>query len=250
MLNMVRADFYRVFQGKKFKLCLLFTFVWVISCALLQEGTVAIRETFAGLKINIDYWNSFWGYHPVMIPLITFCCMEFITDFKQKTIKLYVAKGISKWSFLFSKIFMGWIAAFAFVVVALFAGIICDVIMWGGNLSAFLSINFIGYLLEYGIAHATAATFIISIIFLMRGNGICSVINLLLLIYGYFILNKMELAMGQNELITRFWVYSNIGSIEMGNLARMLPEILLLFALYFIVFGLFSGVIFNRLDIE
>lgn len=250
MLNMVRADSYRFFRGRTFKLCLLFTFAWVILCAFILKETIPMREAQTGAKINIDYLNSFWSYHPVMIPLLTFCCMEYITDFKQKTIKLYAAKGISRWSFYLSKILMGWLVALIFVVAALVAGMVSNVVLWGGNIAAYADIHVIGLIFAQWLVHATAATFIISIVFLMRGSTMCSVVNVLLLVYGYLILNKIELAMGQDGLITRFWLYSNIGGIEMGNLMHMLPKLLLMFAGYFVVCGTIAGALFNKLDIE
>ncbi len=250
MLNMIRADFYRCFHGKTFPLCLSFTFLWVIFCAFLQQATLTMRESLSGTTIQIDYWNSFWGYHPVIIPLLLFCCVDYMTDFKQKTIKLYVAKGISRWNFLFSKILMGWIVAFLFVVVALLAGIFSDVFFWGGNPSFFVNPNFLVFLLAYWLLHATAATFIISTIFLLRGNVICSAINLLFLIYGYFFFHKIELSLGYDNLITRFWLYSYIGSVDMSNLSSMLPKVLLLFVGYFVVFGAISNVMFRKIDVE
>ena len=250
MLNMMRADLYRFFHSKKFKGCLLFTFIWVISCGLLQQGTLTMREAAAGVKINIDYWESFWGYHPVLIPLIVFCCIEYATDFKQKTIKLYVAKGISKWSFFFSKIFMGWLVAFIFVGVALLSGMLCDMILWGGSFSAFLSVDFMGYLLGQWLFHGTAATFIISLVFFMRGNAVCTVVNLLLLIFGYALMHKFEMTMGHDGLITNFWVYSYINGIEMESLTQTVIRVALLFAGYFAVFGMISGIIFHKRDVE
>jgi len=60
MLNLVRADLYRIFHGKLIKVSCFLTIGWVLLCSYAQKATLDIREYLTGSEVTADYWNAFF----------------------------------------------------------------------------------------------------------------------------------------------------------------------------------------------
>ena len=103
MLNLIRADFYKTIHGKVLKVCFLMMTGWIFLCAYAQKATIGMREYLVGTEVSANYWDSFFNYYPVVFPLIIFCSYYFSNDFRQGTVKHYIEKGLSRWSYFFSK---------------------------------------------------------------------------------------------------------------------------------------------------
>ena len=131
MLNLIRSDFYKAIHGKVLKVCFLMMIGWIFLCAYAQKATIGMREYFVGTEVSANYWDSFFNYYPVVFPLIIFCSYYFSNDFRQGTVKHYIEKGLSRWSYFFSKLVIGWIVSFFFLVSAFLIGSLCNKIFFG-----------------------------------------------------------------------------------------------------------------------
>lgn len=141
MLNLIRADFYKAIHGKVLKVCFLMMTGWIFLCAYAQKATIGMREYLVDTEVSVNYWDSFFNYYPVVFPLIIFCSYYFSNDFRQGTIKHFIEKGLSRWSYFFSKLVIGWIVSFFFLVSAFLIGLLCNKIFFGVSGLSFTDIS-------------------------------------------------------------------------------------------------------------
>ena len=218
MINMIRADFYRIVKGRTLMSCLLLTVGWVFLCAYARMATISLRETLSGSEIVIDYWNSFFNYYPVVFPISIFCTCFASADFRQKTIKGYVSKGISKWTYYLSKLICCWLIVLLFLSVAFLVGIGCGRILFQVPLAEITSVWKFGiYLLCQWLFHASVITLEISVAFLVRNSLSDMAVNLSIVFFGTFLLFTIEDVLGMGDVLSFFWAYSNICKTTIGS---------------------------------
>jgi len=250
MLNLIRADFYKAIHGKVLKVCFLMMTGWIFLCAYAQKATIGMREYLVGTEVSANYWDSFFNYYPVVFPLIIFCSYYFSNDFRQGTVKHYIEKGLSRWSYFFSKLVIGWIVSFFFLVSAFLIGLLCNKIFFGISGLTFTSIsNIVSYIFCEALYHMAVSTLAISLVFLIRNSSVSMAVNALLIFFGYLVLHGLESILGLGYNITIFWAISNINKTRIDMAVQWLPTAIIIFFAYMIIFGGVVGTIFKKRDI-
>jgi len=250
MLNLIRADFYKTIHGKVLKVCFLMMTGWIFLCAYAQKATIGMREYLVGTEVSANYWDSFFNYYPVVFPLIIFCSYYFSNDFRQGTVKHYIEKGLSRWSYFFSKLVIGWIVSSFFLVSAFLIGLLCNKIFFGISGLTFTSIsNIVSYIFCEALYHMAVSTLAISLVFLIRNSSVSMAVNALLIFFGYLVLHGLESILGLGYNITIFWAISNINKTRIDMAVQWLPTAIIIFFAYMIIFGGVIGTIFKKRDI-
>lgn len=208
------------------------------------------REYLVGTEVSANYWDSFFNYYPVVFPLIIFCSYYFSNDFRQGTVKHYIEKGLSRWSYFFSKLVIGWIVSFFFLVSAFLIGLLCNKIFFGISGLTFTSIsNIVSYIFCEALYHMAVSTLAISLVFLIRNSSVSMAVNALLIFFGYLVLHGLESILGLGYNITIFWAISNINKTRIDMAVQWLPTAIIIFFAYMIIFGGVIGTIFKKRDI-
>lgn len=249
MLNMLRADLYRIIHGKSYHICLLLTMFWVVLSSYAQNATIEIREMITGSQVTVKYWDTFFNYYPVIIPLIIFCSYYISNDFKQGTIKNYIARGISRWNYYFSKLLVSWFASFSFLLVAFITGILSSKIFLENTTFNGSAWNISAYLACQLLFHCAASALGITIAFLARNSTISTIINLLWVMFGYLCVHGIENIFGLGYQISIFWAASNINKTRIEQAPQWLCIALLLFISYAIIGSFISIISLHKKDI-
>ena len=248
--NLIRADFYKTIHGKVLKVCFLMMTGWIFLCAYAQKATIGMREYLVGTEVSANYWDSFFNYYPVVFPLIVFCSYYFSNDFRQGTVKHYIEKGLSRWSYFFSKLVIGWIVSSFFLVSAFLIGLLCNKIFFGISGFTFTNIsNIVSYIFCEALYHMAVSTLAISLVFLIRNSSVSMAVNALLIFFGYLVLHGLESILGLGYNITIFWAISNINKTRIDMAVQWLPTAIIIFFAYMIIFGGVIGTIFKKRDI-
>ena len=222
MLNLIRADFYKAIHGKVLKVCFLMMTGWIFLCAYAQKATIGMREYLVGTEVSANYW----------------------------TVKHYIEKGLSRWSYFFSKLVIGWIVSFFFLVSAFLIGLLCNKIFFGISGLTFTSIsNIVSYIFCEALYHMAVSTLAISLVFLIRNSSVSMAVNALLIFFGYLVLHGLESILGLGYNITIFWAISNINKTRIDMAVQWLPTAIIIFFAYMIIFGGVIGTIFKKRDI-
>lgn len=250
MINLVRADMYRAVHAKETKICCLITFVWVFFCAYAQSATINMREMLSGSEITIDYWNAFFNYYPVVLPIVVFCSYYVANDFKQRTIKHYIEKGIPRFKYYLSKLIIGWTMATVFLFIAFATGLLCYRIFFKTTDVSFMTAaNIVPYILGEILCHMAVVTFVTSMVFFIRNSSVCMAINFLCFFFGYLILNSVRQLLGIKLDVTAIWAFSSVQVIGIEGAAAYIPMAILIFLGYFIVLGGISMLFFRKRDV-
>lgn len=182
--------------------------------------------------------------------MIIFCSYYFSNDFRQGTVKHYIEKGLSRWSYFFSKLVIGWIVSFFFLVSAFLIGLLCNKIFFGISGLTFTSIsNIVSYIFCEALYHMAVSTLAISLVFLIRNSSVSMAVNALLIFFGYLVLHGLESILGLGYNITIFWAISNINKTRIDMAVQWLPTAIIIFFAYMIIFGGVIGTIFKKRDI-
>ncbi len=250
MINLVRADMYRAVRSKETKACFLLTIVWVFLCAYAQSATINMRETLAGVEVTIDYWNSFFNYYPVVLPLVIFCSYYAANDFKQRTVKHYMERGISRWKYYLSKLVVGWTVAALLLLVAFATGMVCYKLFFETNDVSYMTLgNMLPYILCEMLCHMAVATFVISMVFFIRNSTVCMIINFVCFFFGYFALNSVRDLLNIDYDFTAFWAFSSVQGIGIERAAQNMPLAILIFFGYLIILGGLTMLHFRKRDV-
>jgi len=237
-------------HGKVLKVCFLMMTGWIFLCAYAQKATIGMREYLVGTEVSANYWDSFFNYYPVVFPLIIFCSYYFSNDFRQGTVKHYIEKGLSRWSYFLSKLVIGWIVSFFFLVSAFLIGLLCNKIFFGISGLTFTNIrNIVSYIFCEALYHMAVSTLAISLVFLIRNSSVSMAVNALLIFFGYLVLHGLESILGLGYNITIFWAISNINKTRIDMAVQWLPTAIIIFFAYMIIFGGVIGTIFKKRDI-
>lgn len=251
MLNMIRADLYRAIHGKTAKICLLYAISWVVICAYVQWATLSWRESVSGTEIQINYWESFFIFYPVLLPIVIFCNYFTAVDFSYGTIKGYLTKGISRWNYCLSRLAVGWIFSAVCTTAAFVTGIICSKVFWGEFFDESLAIGQIAaYLISELICHLAFATLVVSVAFWIKNNAASMTVNILLLFFGCLALQKIGELLKLNFDLRLLGADVMVAMISLDTAPLWLVPAVLIFAGYFVVFGIISIMILRKRDID
>lgn len=249
MKNMIRASFFKLFHDKAiwislagtvaWSLFLCFALIWISDGKLILTNFVTMER----------YWRDFIGYHAIMVPLLVSSIVLFTSEFKDRSWKLFIARGISKASFYFSKV----------PVILFLTALICFVSILTGAvfslaaLGAPMSKLYLGFVLRFYclqvIAHGTAAILILSISFLIKVSEISSSLNMVLLVLGTMALSKLEGALFLGDALTGSWAFAQPLRVCFAQWNDVL-RFVLTFAVYLVVCSLVVILFTARRDVE
>ena len=250
MINIIRADWYRAMHGKAFRLCILLTLGWVFLCGYMQHATIALRESLSGGEITIDYINAFFNYDPVTLPLLIFCSCYVANDFRQKTVKHYMEKGMERWKYFISKMVIGWLAAVIFLFCAFAMGFLCYKMFFDTGIAPDMNVkNMLLYVICQMLCHMSVATFVIFISCMIRNSSASMAVNFIFMFFGHLGLRSLMKILPINFDISLLWAYSGVGMTDMGAGIPWTVWVILVFIGYFVVFSGILMLIYRKKDI-
>ena len=216
MLNVMRASFYKMFRDKAFWISIAGTACWAMIVIMAQVLTSKARG-ISDVSQLANRWYGFIGLHSIEIPLIISAVLLFSGEFRDKSWKLLIAKGISKTSYFFSKL----ISMLCLTVIISFVSILTLAIGNVALLHATMDASYVGNVLKFflgeTIAHCSIAVLTIMIICIVKRGEIASMICLFLMIFGYVIFHGLEAALSLGEVITDFWAFSQTAFVDFGG---------------------------------
>ncbi|MBE5861519.1 MAG: hypothetical protein E7295_01560 [Lachnospiraceae bacterium] len=219
MLNALRASFYKMFRDKAFVLCLVGTVCWSVVVIMAQMLTSHARG-IADVSELANRWYGFIGLHAIEVPLIISAVLLFSGEFRDKSWKLLIAKGISKTSYFFSKL----ISMLCLTVIISFLSImtlaIGNVVLLHATMDAAYVRNVLLFFLGQTIAHFSIAIVTIMVICIVKRGEIVSMICLMMMVLGYVILHGLENALSMGEQITDYWAFSQTAFVDFGGVTN------------------------------
>lgn len=216
MLNVIRASFYKMFRDKAFGICMAGSAAWALIVIMAQVLTSSARG-ITDVSELVNRWYGFIGLHVIEVPLIISAVLLFTGEFRNKSWKLLIAKGISRTSYFFSKL----ISMACLTVIICFISILTLAI---GNvllLHAGMNAAYVGHVLVFFLgqvlAHLSIAVLTMAIICIVKRGEIASIICLFLMVFGYVTLSGVEKAFSIGEVITDFWAFSQTAFVEFNG---------------------------------
>ncbi|MBQ9489424.1 MAG: ABC transporter permease [Lachnospiraceae bacterium] len=249
MKHMIRASFYKLFHDKATWIGLVGTAVWSLlvgsMIAWSADAKLDLSDTYALEK----YWRDFMAFHAIRIPLLVSASTLFTTEFKDKSWKLLIARGISKTSFFFSKVLCILVLTIMISFVAITTGAAYGTCALGMQTDGAFAGNLFRYFLLQTVAHGTAAILILAISFLIKIGEISSSLNMVLMIFGTMVLSKLEGALSLGDALTGSWAFAQPMLISFTGQSEWI-RILIVFAAYLILCSLAVLLVERSRDIE
>lgn len=248
MLNVMRASFYKMFRDKAFWISIAGTACWAMIVIIAQVLTSRSRG-ISDVSQLANRWFGFIGLHSIEIPLIMSAVLLFSGEFRDRSWKLLIAKGISKTSYFFSKL----ICMLCLTVIISFVSImtlaISNVVLLHATMDATYVGNTLRFFLGETIAHFSIAVLIITIICIVKRGEIASMICLFLMIFGYVIFHGLETTLSLGEVITDYWAFSQTAFVDFAG-PVLWGRIVLTFLGYLTACSLITVLFFKNRDIE
>ena len=248
MLNAIRASFYKMFHDRAFGVYVAGTVAWTMVVIAAQVLTCDMRG-IEDVSELANRWYGFIGLHSIEVPLIGSSVLLFSGEFRNKSWKLLIAKGISRTSFYLSKL----ISILTLTVLISFVSILVIAV---GNvviLHAAFDLTYVGnvfwFFLGETIAHMTIAVLIIMIICVVKRGEVAMMLCFFLMVFGYALLHALENALGAGEIITDIWAFSQTAFADFGGPIRW-GWLLLMFLGHLVVCSLITILFLNHKDIE
>ena len=249
MKNMIRASFYKLFHDKATWISLAGTAVWSLFVSMMltwiADGKLDASDAMTAEK----YWRDFMGYHAVMVPLLISSIILFTSEFKDKSWKLFVARGISRAGHYFSKLPCILTLAVMLSFVAIAFGAVYGVVMLGMQFNAAFAILLLRYFMLQSVAHGTAAVLILTIYFLIKVSEVSASINTVLLMFGTMALSKIETALSLGDALTGGFAFAQPLRVSFAG-ANEWIRILIVFAAYLVACSLAVILFGVRGDVE
>ena len=249
MLTLIRASFYKMFHDRAFLLCMIGTVLWTFLVEAAQVFTMDARG-IADISQLANKWNTFSGLHAIEVPLIFIAIILFSAEYKDKSWKLLIAKGISKTGYFISKLLCILVLTLIISMITILTNAVGNVIFFHAPLSSTYIVYVLKFLCGQYLAHASIAVLILFVIFVTRSGEIASGLCMTMMIFSYVILSKLEAALNiPDQLLVRCCPFCQTAEMEFGGYTNWL-QISLVFAGYLIFCTLAVVLVFGRRDVE
>ena len=248
MLNAMRASFYKMFRDKAFGLCLIGTAGWALVVIMAQVLTSHARG-IEDVSQLANRWYGFIGLHVIEVPLIISAVLLFSGEFRDRSWKLLIAKGISKTSYFLSKLVSMLCLTMILSFISILTLAICNVILLHATMDASYVGNVIKFFLGETLAHFSIAVLVIALICIIKRGEIASIISMFLMVFGYVMLSGVEKAFSLGEVITDFWAFSQTAFVEFNGPVAW-GRILISFLGYLVICSLAAIAFLSRKDID
>ena len=244
MKHMIRASFYKLFHDKATWIGLVGTVAWSLLTGSMIAWSADTKLDLSDAYALEKYWRDFMSFHAIRIPLLVSAMALFTAEFKDKSWKLLIARGISKTSFFFSKVLCILVLTMMISFVAIVSGAAYGVTALGMQTDGAFMGNLFQYYLLQTVAHGTAAILILAISFLIKTGEISSSLNAILLIFGTMALSKMESALSLGAALTGSWAFAQSMLVSFTGQSEWI-RLIIVFAAYFIICSL-AVLLFER----
>lgn len=248
MMNAIRASFYKMFHDKSFGLSLIFTALWGLTIGGVRYLTMGTRG-ISDVSQTSPFWGAYLGGHPIVLPLIVCIVLFFTGEYKDHSWKLLIAKGVSKVSYYVSRVISVITLSFIISAVAVLSGMICDLTAYGGSFSAGYLFDCVKFALGQGYANSVVAILVLSVSMIIKSGEIAAFISSCMLVFGYYFLNKLQIAMNLGEILTDVWAFDLSAFAEFGEPGNW-GWISLMLLLYLVVFGGITIFVLGHRDVE
>ena len=253
MLNVLRADFYKLWHLKSFYVIVVLTaFFDFLILSDLSYYPESYQSTYDNFLQIAFYPFSVWQFMPIVVPLAfgILICLFVTNDFSYGTIKDPVILGHSRFNVFFSKCLVTGIAAVIILLVCTLVSLFTSIGMFHelNSEPGFRDIVQFGArtLLEIGLSVALAVLFT-AIAFIIRHTAIVMAVHFSVALFVTMIIGSVFLPSNPffyTWLGTAMVKVSGAFSIEMAGI------ILAVIVIYFLVSLLIGYVVFAKRDIK
>ena len=249
MKHMIRASFYKLFHDRSTWIGLAGTAVWSLLVSSMIAWSADAKLDLSDAYALEKYWRDYMSFHAIRIPLLVIASTLFTTEFKDKSWKLLIARGISKTSFFFSKVLCILVLTIMICFVAITTGTAYGMCALSMRTDGVFAGNLIRYFLLQTVAHGTPAILILAISFLIKNGEISSSLNMILMIFGTMVLSKLESALSLGNALTGCWAFAQPMYISFTGQSEWI-RILIMFVAYFIFCSLVVLLVERHRDID
>ena len=249
MKNVIRASFHKMFHDKAFWVSLAGTAGWSVFIGMALTWIADAKLDVTDVSVVEKYWRDFLGFYVVSIPLLVSSTVLFTSEFKDKSWKLLVARGISKTKIYFAKMLCMLLLSTLITFVAILTGAIYSVAALGVPMSVAYAVSVLKYFALQAIAHGTAAVFVLSVYHLIKASEVSSSLNMILLVFGTMALSKIEDALSLGDALTGCWAFAQHACVSFVGPSDWI-HVVVTFAAYLIVCSLAVIVLTSRGDVE
>lgn len=237
MRKAIKASLYKMFHDRALWICLAGTILWSVVAAYMQswiaDGQMNLTDPFLKAK----YFRDVISYHCINVPLLTSMILLFSAEYKDRSWKLMIAKGMTQTGYYFAKLLCNLTLMVMISFCALVTGAAVGVLALGMPFDGALAAMTLQFFAGQCIAHGTVTILCFTIIFVMKNGEVSSCVNMLLLILGTMALAKMQAAMEWGDALTGAWAFSQFEYVVFGGETSWL-RLSLVFVAYMAVCGL------------
>ncbi|MBQ1850354.1 MAG: ABC transporter permease [Lachnospiraceae bacterium] len=248
MLNVTKASVYKMFHDKAFWICMAGTVAWAIVVIMAQVMTSGARG-LTDVSQLANRWYGFVGLHCVEVPLIISAVILFTGEYRDKSWKLFIAKGISRASYYFAKLICMLLLTVIITFLSLMTVAISNIVVLHAAFDVAYVWNVLQYILGQTLAHCSIAMMILMVISITKRGEIASILSLGMMIFGYVMLHGVESAMGLGEAVTDAWAFSMTAFVEFAGPTQW-GRLLVAILGYLVVCSLVVITWISRRDIE
>jgi ABC-2 type transport system permease protein len=274
MINLLRAEIYKLLKSKAFYIC----------CLICIAGTLIVGFTYDFLQKNMTpemleqiYDTSNSGFNAsvpsnlfpdtmdgqfmlsqafagntLQLILAVFVSLFVASEFTTGTIKNMVAKGFSRWKIYFAKLLTVWIASLIMMFVAALSAVLIGTILWGfGDIADGLGKNIFTFFgLQILLCFALTAVFI-TIAIAVRSNGGSIAINICMIAFAALVTSLLDAMLPDGKTISQYWIQNNIVAVStLSFTTKQITQSLWISISYLVVFVLLGGFTFQQKDIK
>ena len=249
MTNLLRSQIYKLFHNMIFWAGAALTICSVLFYALFESMKA---ETVANGMPLFQYYSILFQNYSTGLPVLIFCVVFASDDFMSGAVHYYISKGISRIQYYLSKMITCAFAATLYVVIAGISGTIISQILWH-NLDGLLQINTLQLLFFFFsqiILHASYASFLVFTCFLFRSSVISSVVNMFLLIFGFYIVHRIEDAIWNSYVISMYWPVAMFQRVQVMTVAEWFSVVAAIFVIHGVLLTCIGIIIMKKRDIK
>ncbi|GEL77652.1 ABC transporter permease [Tenuibacillus multivorans] len=253
MLNVLRADFYKLRHLKSFYVIIVLTaffdFVILSDLSFYPDSYQSTYDNFLQIAF---YPFSVWQFMPLVIPLALgiLICLLVTNDFSYGTMKDPVTLGHSRFNVFFSKCLVSGIAAIVILLACILVSLFTSILMFYGLNSdpSFRDIAQFGIrtLLEIGLSVAFAVLFT-AIAFIIRHTAIVMAIHFSVALFVTMIISSVFLP---SSPIFYAWLGNAMAKVSGAFSIEMVGIILAVIVIYLLVSILFGYGVFAKRDMK
>lgn len=274
MLNLTRAEFYKLSKSRTFYVCCLLgiamSLIMAATLGLMQEMmkalTPEVLEKMGGMGFNMGVGNSidsinvelsgasllsqtFTG-NSIQVLMAIFISVFVATEFSCGAMKNIAAKGFSRTKIYLSKLTAVSLGSIALMLISCVASVLCGTIFWGFGDGIELKglLIFLGMQLLMQIALAALFTMVAMI---FRSHAASIAINLGLIMFVPLLFQLIALILQKESGLADLWLVQNI--INLSTFSPLQSDIikgLIASGVYLVLSTVIGCLAFRKQDIK